>query len=111
MASAMRRASVRGRLRQVGRHARDLENVRAVLVFADVEAFDGAVPSARGDDGDLARERHERFDDARLSADLAPRRREIGAVVDGCLAFAVVAEPPRLEHRRPADPVERGCEL
>ena len=67
--------------------------------------------SARGDDGDLARERHEGFDDARLSADLAPRGREIGAVVDDCLAFAVVAEPPRLEHRRPADPVERGGEL
>ena len=33
------------------------------------------------------------------------------AVVDGCLAFAVVAEPSRLEHRRPADPVERGCKL
>ena len=40
-----------------------------MLVLADVEGGEGAVDAARGDDRDLARERHEAFEDGREVAD------------------------------------------
>ena len=83
----------------------------AVLVLGDVEAFDGAVVAARRDHRHLALERHERFEDAGLAADLAPGGSRIAAVADGRLAFAVIAEAAGLEHRGPADPLERGGKL
>ena len=79
----------------------------AVLVLGDVEAFDSAIVAARGDDGDFALERHESFEDAGLAADLAPGRFRIAAVLDRRLALAVVAEAAGLQHRRPADALDR----
>src|SRR5262245_23342570 len=83
----------------------------AVFVLGDVETFDLAAARARGDHRDLAFERDEGFEDCRLAADIAPGGLEIGAVADGRLALAVVAEAPRLQHRRPAEAIERGGDL
>src|SRR5215470_5877528 len=82
----------------------------AMLVLGHVEAFDMAVTRARRHHGDLALERHESLEDRWLRADLRPRGCMIDAVPDRDLALAVVAEPPRLQHGRTADLVERRGE-
>ena len=96
-----------GGVRDRRRHAGDFQNMIAVFILGDVETFDGAVVPTRGDDGHLPLERHEGFEDAGLAADLAPRRRRIGAVFDGGVALAVVAEAARFQDRRLADPLQR----
>ena len=78
-----------------------------MLVLGHVITFDRAVLPARGDDGDFALERHEGLENAGLAADFAPYRFGIAAVLDGGLALAVIAEAPRLQHRRPPDPLDR----
>ena len=78
-----------------------------VLVLDHVEAFDRAVASARRHHRNLALERHERFENLRLSAELVEHRR-IGAIADHDLALAVVAEAAGLQHGRLADSGERG---
>src|SRR5271168_1548575 len=83
----------------------------AMLVLGYVETFDGAVRSARGNDRDFACKRHESFEDAGLAADVAPCRLRIAGGADRRLAFAVIAIAARLEHGRPADPIERGVKF
>ncbi len=78
-----------------------------VFVLGNIEAFDQAVVAARGDDRDFAFERHERFEDTGLAADVAPCGFRIAAVLDRRLAFAVVAVTARLQHRRFADALDR----
>src|SRR5262249_27910884 len=95
-------------VRDGGRHARDLQNVIAMLIFGEVEAFDGAVGGAGGDHRHFADERHKGFKDGRLCADVVPGGFRYGVLGYRRLALAVVAEAPRLEHGGTADAVERG---
>ena len=60
-----------------GRRARNFQDVVAVLVFGDVEAFDMAVGRARGDHGDLALERNEGLEDRGSGAEVFPDLIEI----------------------------------
>src|SRR5580704_9356112 len=90
---------LRGHVRQSGRHTRDFQNVIAVLVLGHIKTFNPAVPATRRDDRNLALERHEGFQDAGLAADVAPRGLRIAAIADRDLAFAVVAEAARFQHR------------
>ena len=97
MVSAIRRARA-APSRTPRRHRGTFQDVVAMLVLGDVEALDGAVEAARGNDRDLARERHERFEDAGLSAERAPSG--LGgssSPIDG-LALAVIAEAACLQH-------------
>ena len=82
----------------------------AVLVLDHVEGFDLPACRARRHDRYLALERHESFQDLRLSAKLAEQRRRIAAVADHRLALAVIAKPPCLQHGRPPDRRQRGGE-
>ncbi len=85
-------ARLRGnRERDGGRHARGLQDMVLMLVFGHVEAFDAAVASARRDDGNLALERHEGFENLRLPAEMLECGR-IGAVTQDHLPLAVIAE-------------------
>ena len=81
-----------------------------MLVLDHVEAFDRAVAPARRHHRNLALERHEGFEDLRLSAEIVEHRDRIAAVADHQLALAVVAEAPRLQHGRLADRFQRGRE-
>src|SRR5690348_306658 len=72
-------------LRQRRRHARRFEDMVAMLVLGDVETFDDAGLAARRDNRNLALERYERFEDAGLSAGLAPSRLGNGAIFDSDL--------------------------
>ena len=83
--------------------ARRLEDVIAVFVFGDVEAFDLTVLPAGGDDGNLALERHEAFENRGAGGKIVPDLRQIVAVADNALAFAVIAESPRLDNGGQAD--------
>src|SRR5262249_723106 len=95
-------------VRDRGRHARDLQNVIAMLILSDLEAFDGAVGGAGGDHRYFADERHKGFKDGGLCADVLPGGFRHGVRGYRRLALAVVAEAPRLEHGGTADAVERG---
>ena len=76
----------------------------AVLVLRHLEAFDLAVAAARGDDGDLALEIDETFDDAGRVVQRPPGRDRIAAFGDLGLALSVITEPAGLEHgRQPGD--------
>jgi len=88
------------RRRDFRRHARDFQNVVAVLILRHLETFDLAVAAARGDDGDLALEIDEAFDDAGSVVQRPPRGRWIAAFRDLGLAFSVIAELAGLEHGR-----------
>ena len=110
MVSAMRRASRRRGFGDRRRHPRRFQNVIAVLVLGDVETFHRAVVGARRHHRDLALERHEGFEDAGLAADVAPGRHRIGAVLDGGVALAVIAEAARFQDRGPADAFDRSRE-
>ena len=92
-------------------HARDLEDVVTVFVLGHIEAFDGAVAPARRHHRDLALEVDEALEDRWRAADLVPGRDRVRAVADQGLAFAVVPEPPGLEHGRPADRIERRRQI
>ena len=81
-----------------------------MLVLDHVEAFDRAVAPARRHHRNLALERHEGFEDLRLTAEIVEQRGRIAAVADHHLALAVIAEAPRLQHGRPPDLGERGRE-
>src|SRR5260370_41757653 len=83
----------------------------AVLILGHVEAFYLAGMPAGRDHRDFTLERHESFQDARLPARLAPGGIGIGAVFDGDLTFAVIAETARLEHGGAADVLDRRFEL
>ena len=74
-----------------------------MLVLGHLEAFDLAVGRARGDHRDLALELDEAFQDAGRVFQRAPGRVRVAAFGDLGLAFAVIAELPRLQHRRQAD--------
>ena len=75
----------------------------AVLVLGDVETLDLAVAAARRDHRHLALEIDETFEDAGRVVQGSPRRGRVAAFCDLGLALAVVAELPRLQHRRQAD--------
>src|SRR5262245_915547 len=62
-----------------------------------------AVASAGGDNRNLAFEIDEAFEDRRHFAELLPGARRIRLALDQRLALAVIAEPPRLHHRRQID--------
>ena len=111
MVSAICRAWSAATRGNCGRHPRHFQNVIAVLVLGDIEAFDLAVLATRGDDRHFPLERHEGFEDAGLAADLAPGGLRIGAVADRRLAFAVIAEAARFQHRRPSNPLDHRREL
>ena len=97
-------AGLRGqRIGDRRRHARGLQDVVAVLVFGDVEAFDLAVGAARGDHRDFALERNEGFQDRRFGAEVLPDPVGIVALADDRLALAVIAEAAGLEHGGQAD--------
>ena len=95
-------------VRNGGGHPRDFQNVIAMLVLGEVEAFDGAVGGAGGDHRYFADERHKGFEDRGLSADVLP------GSLRGCvlgyrrLALAVIAEASRLQHGGTTDALERG---
>src|SRR6202022_2536089 len=91
----------RQRLRDRRRSARDFQDMVAVLVFGDVEAFDMAVSRARGNHGNLALERNEGLEDGGFGAKVLPDLVRIVAVADDRLALAVIAESAGLEHGGP----------
>src|SRR5215831_19412770 len=81
-----------------GRRARDLQNVVAVLVLGDVEAFDLTVGGARHDNRDLALERDESLENCGSGAELFPDAVRIVAGANDRLTLAVIAEATGLEH-------------
>ena len=102
MRVAIWRASRGKRRRDFCRHARDFQNVVAVLVLGHLETFDLAVAAARGDDRDLALEIDEAFEDAGRVLQRAPGGDRIAAFRDLGLALAVIAKPAGLQHGRQA---------
>ena len=73
-----------------------------VAVLADVESGKSAVAPARGDDRNLARERHDAFQDARRVAKTAEDRVHVATAADHGLALAVIAHASGLQDRRVA---------
>ena len=106
----MRARLRRQRIRDIGRRARDFQDVVAMLVFGDVEAFDLAVGRARGDHRDLALERNEGLEDRGFGAEVLPDLVRIVALADDRLALAVIAEAAGLEHGGQADARDRGAQ-
>ena len=95
------------RIRDRGGHAREFQDVIAVLVFGDVVTFDFTVDRARGDHGDLALERNEGFEDRGFGAEIFPDLSGIVAFADDRLALAVIAEAAGLDHGGKADARDR----
>ena len=81
-----------------------------MFVFGDVVTFDLAVRRARGDHGDLALERNERFEDRGFGAEVFPDLVEIVAFADDRLALAVIAEAAGLDHGGKADARDRRAQ-
>src|SRR5258708_8631317 len=82
----------RQRIGDRSRRARDFQDVIAMFILGDVEAFDMAVGAARGDHRDLALEGNDDFQDGGLGAEILPDLIRIVAVADDLLALAVVPE-------------------
>ena len=74
-----------------------------VLVFAEIEGGEVAVEAARRHHRDFALEADEAFEDRRRAAEGGEGRSEIVALAQQRLPLAVIAEAPRLQHRRPAE--------
>src|SRR5262249_31863182 len=84
-------------------HARDFENMIAMLVFRRLEAFHVAVTRTGDDYRNLSLEIDEAFQDTRRIAYRPPGCDSITTFGDLRLALAVVTELARFEHRRQAD--------
>src|SRR5919107_148760 len=74
------------------RHPRDVENVVAVSVGANVVGRKGAAAGARRHDRDLPLEGDEAFEDAGGVMHGRPKRAEVALLADYDLTLAVVAE-------------------
>ena len=94
-----------------GRGDGPVQDAVAVLVPDERITGDRAVPPADGEDGQLAVERDEPFEDERPPAERLPRPVGVGGGADHRLPLPVVPEPPRLQHRRQADGADGGVEL
>ena len=94
----------------VGRRARDFQDVVAMLVLGDIEADDLAVGRARGDHGDFASEWNKGFEDRGFGAEILPNPVRIVALADDRLALAVVAEAAGFQHGGNADARDRGTQ-
>jgi len=77
------------------------------------ERIDGrfAVAGTNGEDGQLASERHEAFEDERNRRQLGLRFRDIFGGSKNPLAFAVVAHAAGLQHSGKADLFHGGVEF
>ena len=80
---------------------------RCVVLDRPASTRTVAVEAAHGDDRQLAVERHEPFEDQRHAAERRPRRVDVAGRAQHGLALAVVAAPPRLQHRGQAERVDR----
>ena len=85
------------------RHPRCCQHPRLVDIGGHRPDRDLPVAAARQHHRKLMLERHPRFKNRRHAADRIPCRIGIGGGSQPRLAFAVIAETPRLEHRRHAD--------
>ena len=90
---------------------RKTENAAAMVVFD--ERIDGrfAIAGANGEDGKLARERHEAFEDERNRGQLGLGFRDIIRGLKNPLAFAVVAHAAGFQHGGKADLFHGGLEF
>jgi hypothetical protein len=80
-----------------------MQDVVLVDVLADIVSGEAAIEPARADHRDFLGEGHHAFEDRRNATERAEGDRKVGALLDLCLAFAVVAEAPGLEDRRASE--------
>src|SRR5262245_23209587 len=70
-----------------------------------------SLEAAHGEQGNLALERHEPFEDQRRAPELLPGMGDVVLAAQDDLALAIVAVAARLEHGGQANPLDRAVEV
>src|SRR6266404_3366081 len=102
--------TLNGRFEARSGRERKTKNAAAMVVFDERINGRFAVAGANGEDGKLARERHEAFEDKRNRGQFGLRFGNIFGGSKNPLAFAVVAHAAGLQHGGKADLFQGGVE-